>query len=330
MDPTLDTANVAPSRARTLAPRLALVLLGLLLGAPFLWAGWQHRKPSARWQGHIALRDLDCSHPEICRLHANQALVRPHGGGGVFHIRSNALGFRGPDRPEQRAEPRTLRIQLYGDSFTYGIGADEGHTLSDELEAVLRARHPERPVEVQNFGLPANFLHSNLIAYRDFGRRYTPDLVVFVQNRLGGLLANDVNARVRQIRRSRLLSWLIKTGDWGRYLVNAYQVSNTDTFDRETARAEYAPLWKVVADDVAQRRLKLAAFSLIDSPGSAVALFADDLPITPIRSDLTDEQYRNGPYVIVGDGHPSPAGVRHYAALLADGIERMGLFAPPE
>lgn len=312
-----------------LAARVALAACGLLAGLPFLWAGWQHRKPASTWHAHVALENLDCSHPEICRLKPSTQLTQHYGGGGTFEVRSNALGFRGPDRNETRVDARTLRIQLYGDSFTYGIGADEGRTLADALETTLRERHPTRAVEVMNFGLPANFLPSNLVAYRDFGRRFTPDLVVFCQNRLGGLRANDVNARVREIRSSRLLSSMMGWGA-GRYLVNAWQTANVDRMDDDALAREYTQLWGPVIEDHKGLGMQVAAFSFVDEPGVPSDIFPSTLSITRIASDVSDAQYQAGPYVLVGDGHPSREGVRHFAGRIADAVERMHLYAEGE
>jgi hypothetical protein len=283
----------------------------------------------AMWHAHVALRELDCSHPEICRLKPSltfsslDATLKP------FTVRSNALGFRGPDRAETRADPRTLRIQLFGDSYTYGIGAHEGETLADDLERLLRTRHPERPVEVMNLGMPANFLRSNLVAYRDFGRRFTPDVLVFCQHRLGGLRANDINWRVRQVRESRILGTLMELGPPGRYLVNAWQTSNTDTVPASALARDYKRLWGPVLEDVRARGLKVATFSFIEAPGTPKAIYPPELNLARIPSDLSEKQFLDSPYVIPGDGHPSREGVKHYAGILADGLEKMGLYDAP-
>jgi hypothetical protein len=324
------SAASRPGRPRRpLAPRIGLAAIGVVVGLPFLWAAWQHTKPTATWYASVALKELDCTHPEICRLKASASYDSYDATMTPFRVRSNSLGFRGPERSETRPEPRTLRIQLYGDSNTFGIGAHEGQTLADDLEAILRERHPDRPVEVMNFGLPANFLRSNLIAYRDFGRRFTPDVLVFCQHRLGGLRANDINWRVRQTRESPVLGTLMKLGPPGRFLVNAWQTSNTDGVPFKELSQEYSRLWAPVIEDVRARGMRLATFSFVETPGTPKAIFPAEVPVARIGSDLTEQQFLKGPYVIPRDGHPNREGVRHFATLLADGLEGQGLFSAP-
>ena len=69
--------------------------------------------------------------------------------------------------------PGTARILLVGDSHAAGAGAAKDQRLSDHLERMLSARHPEWAFEVVNLGRSgvnsawvANRLESNVLAYR--------------------------------------------------------------------------------------------------------------------------------------------------------------------
>ncbi len=72
--------------------------------------------------------------------------------GQVYTI--NGHGFRGPDLSVKKS-PDTKRIALLGDSFVFGWGADDGHTISAFMERILRAGGQDAAsYEVINSGVP--------------------------------------------------------------------------------------------------------------------------------------------------------------------------------
>lgn len=75
-----------------------------------------------------------------------------------FTAPHNELGFRGKTPPIP-GDGRYKRVFLIGDSFVYGTGADESHTIPALLEETLgQMTHQE--IAVFNFGLPdGNTLH---------------------------------------------------------------------------------------------------------------------------------------------------------------------------
>ncbi len=95
--------------------------------------------------------------------------------GGDFTI--NGAGFRSRRDFLKRPPDDTLRIALFGDSFTAGddVGDDEvwGYLLENDLhEAGLRA-------EVLNFGVGAYGMGQAFLRWRRLGKDFAPDIVIF-------------------------------------------------------------------------------------------------------------------------------------------------------
>ncbi|MCI0396171.1 MAG: GDSL-type esterase/lipase family protein [Chloroflexi bacterium] len=109
-----------------------------------------------------------------------------HGGLVRWRYTTNADGFRGRAVSKEKG-PTTYRILTLGGSATFGDGVDDDQTWSARLEAMLQTRHPDRTIEVLNFGVPtATSAHSlSLLALR--GVHYQPDLVIYYE---GG---NDIH-----------------------------------------------------------------------------------------------------------------------------------------
>jgi lysophospholipase L1-like esterase len=95
----------------------------------------------------------------------------------------NRLGLRGPEIQEK---PRGgVRILALGDSFTFGVGAQDGETFPARLEEVLRARGI--PAQVLNVGAPGFGVPDAVAWYERYGLALDPDAVV-----LAVFLANDL------------------------------------------------------------------------------------------------------------------------------------------
>ncbi len=84
---------------------------------------------------------------------------------------------RTPPATFQNAE--ALKILCVGDSFTFGIGADGPDSYPDKLQAKLSEAASPRPVEVINWGLPAQNSSEALLAVRSFfsSQAVRPDFV---------------------------------------------------------------------------------------------------------------------------------------------------------
>ena len=114
---------------------------------------------------------------------------------GTFTI--NSAGLRSRREYSQRPPPDTLRIALFGDSFTASadVGDDEawGHQLEMKLnQAGIRT-------EVLNFGVGGYGMGQAFLKWQHQGRHYRPDMVIF------GFQPENLNRNVnifRQLYRS--------------------------------------------------------------------------------------------------------------------------------
>lgn len=110
---------------------------------------------------------------------ASTAIRSPDG--RVTDIRTNALGFRGPDwRPAASDAPVPGRVLLLGDSQVFGYGVDEPDALAARLTAHL-AHHPGG-ADVLNAATPTWGPPEMLQALAQHGAAYRPERVVFVAN----------------------------------------------------------------------------------------------------------------------------------------------------
>ncbi len=103
--------------------------------------------------------------------------------GWLFRIprveqRVNAAGYRGSNRPARKS-PDALRVLLLGDSYTFGVGMPNEHTIAARLEEVL-AGSSSRPVEVLNFGVPGLNAEEVLAQYELFASQWEHDLVLYL------------------------------------------------------------------------------------------------------------------------------------------------------
>lgn len=94
-----------------------------------------------------------------------------------YHLRTNALGLRGPDISLVK-DPLAYRIVCLGDSVTFGDGVDEQYTYENQLATFLGRLYSGRKIEIINAGCPGytsvqgRRLAESLIAQLD------PDLYV--------------------------------------------------------------------------------------------------------------------------------------------------------
>jgi lysophospholipase L1-like esterase len=91
-------------------------------------------------------------------------------------FRTNARGYNTPEVALDKPEG-ALRIVALGDSSTFGWGVQPEETYPRRLEALLRARHPGRVVEVINLGVCGYSSFQGMILMRREALRYRPDIV---------------------------------------------------------------------------------------------------------------------------------------------------------
>ena len=109
---------------------------------------------------------------------------------GAFTI--NSAGLRSQREYSQQPLLDTLRIAVFGDSFTagYDVNDDEvwGHQLEIELnQAGIRA-------EVLNFGVGAYGMGQAYLRWQTLGKRFDPDIVIF------GFQPENLNRNVNVFR----------------------------------------------------------------------------------------------------------------------------------
>jgi len=92
-------------------------------------------------------------------------------------VRINNFGFRGEDIEIEKEKGR-VRIFTVGDSFTFGVGAEEDETIPFLLENNLR--NEGLAVEVVNAGIGHSSPLSHYLRLRDIHLKFKPDLVVLL------------------------------------------------------------------------------------------------------------------------------------------------------
>ena len=105
--------------------------------------------------------------------HPNQRKLR--GGGWMFT--SNDAGLRSQREYSQQPLPHTLRIALFGDSFTAGEEVNDDETWGHQLE--LELNQAGIRTEVLNFGVSGYGMDQALLRWRHQGQQYAPDIVIF-------------------------------------------------------------------------------------------------------------------------------------------------------
>jgi hypothetical protein len=91
--------------------------------------------------------------------------------GVTYHVHTSRAGLRGPDYEPQKP-PGIRRAVLLGDSFGFGLGVDQDSTLASILDRAV----PD--LEVVNLSVSGYSTDQELLAYREIGRSYRPDLVL--------------------------------------------------------------------------------------------------------------------------------------------------------
>lgn len=102
----------------------------------------------------------------------------PVPGGGPAHVRINQLGLRGPE-VAVRKPAGVVRILVLGDSFAFGMGVDEPHLFTTQLERSLEAE-TSSDFEVVNLGVLGYATDQELILFQELGVRLSPDLVILL------------------------------------------------------------------------------------------------------------------------------------------------------
>lgn len=270
-----------------------------------------------RWHAELSFDDYACDDAGICPMRPKISRRSADGTGHIYRFTTNSAGFRGVDWPAPGSHPDTFRIAVLGSSPVFGLGVENAETLPVQLQRRLAELMPERKVEVLNFGLPENYLASQLVTYARFVRPLEPDLVVFVQPDL--VHTRDMNERLLQLHRSSLLKRLLKT-PWGGVIVNRWQYLTLALGQRwrgdeaGLVRDRFGP----VLEDQRSRGLRVLMFNYAGSFSPDARALPSGLAYDVFTTGLDPEQYRSSGLAIPGDGHPNAAGHAKFAAQLAE------------
>jgi lysophospholipase L1-like esterase len=101
----------------------------------------------------------------------------------------NQLGYRGYPYGPHRS-PGSFRIQIFGDSHTFGIGAPDDQTYPAVMERALNAGQQNR-YEVLNFGVPAHDFGSIVKHMTINVPAYHPDLAILTFH-TGDIISTDI------------------------------------------------------------------------------------------------------------------------------------------
>jgi len=136
---------------RSLAKWLALALVAVLLLAAGLYIFDLALSPYRRLppNGTIDGKFLTWGHP----------------------VENNRFGFREKDFAVPKP-PGVFRVMVLGDSLTWGGGIADAERYSAVAERLLRQSHPDRAVEILNFGI----IGSPTTVQRDTLKRYGPNV----------------------------------------------------------------------------------------------------------------------------------------------------------
>jgi hypothetical protein len=101
----------------------------------------------------------------------------PLGGPDAASVRTNDLGLRGGPVPATKA-PGTKRVVVVGDSYVFGVGLDEEHTLPARLQRMLST--DGQAWETVNLGVAGYSTDQEYILFKELVGRLAPDVVVLV------------------------------------------------------------------------------------------------------------------------------------------------------
>lgn len=105
-----------------------------------------------------------------------------------YLVKSNSIGFRSGEIQKQKA-PGTYRILVFGDSSSFGWGADQNESFSALLpQEIQKLNSSTVKIELGNFAIPGDSSAYGRLIFDTFASKYNPDLVIL------GFGANDAKA----------------------------------------------------------------------------------------------------------------------------------------
>ena len=102
---------------------------------------------------------------------------RPNATRQEFEFTINSAGLRSQREYSQRPPPDTLRIALFGDSFTAGADVNDDETWVHQLE--MKLNQAGIRAEALNFGVGGYGMDQAFLRWQKAGQGYAPDMVIF-------------------------------------------------------------------------------------------------------------------------------------------------------
>lgn len=155
------------------------ILIALLLLEMFVRVFYPQRLyyNISQWDEYVGFRTI----PNIESVQTNKEYT--------MHIKINSRGLRDREFPFEKPA-KTIRIGVFGDSFTFGEGVEAEETYAKQLEQKFAEdsslKNNGWKVEVLNFGIGKTGTSHQLAWYQKEGSKYGLDIVV-----LGFLAGND-------------------------------------------------------------------------------------------------------------------------------------------
>lgn len=276
------------------------------------------------WEASAHLASFDCSCCELCRGEPG-VMVDHDALGQPFTVQFNEMGYRGLDPGPQTGARADLEVQLYGDSMIYGIGLQPEQTIARCLKRQMEADPALGPTRVVNFGMPMNYLVSNLNTYEHFGRQRRPDIVVFAYAAYSASTF-DINARATQMRATSLSRWLSRRAS-GQWLLQTWQrlvhLPGGTPGERAALRAK---MGRLLADQ-RERGTRVVFYSFFDDFEGLDDIVPEGLTHLRLSSHMSLDAYRRSHLIIAGDGHPDAAGAEFFAQQIFEGLRPLALEA---
>ncbi len=137
--------------------------------------------------------------PSSTRLYELRPGVDAIVGRKAIHIHINAAGQRDDRDLSPQKSAGVFRVVVLGDSFTFGGKVPLEQTFSPSLQRALGAGDRSRRYEVVNLAVPGYNTEQEMLAFKETGLAYQPDVVIV------NYVLNDAGLMVQLVPRASRL-----------------------------------------------------------------------------------------------------------------------------
>lgn len=180
MDTNKETSQLVQEKPKNKLKELAknLILFLVVLGVMFLLIEGVFRiiKPAGTVDRRRVIATMDERGYTIHRANVDEYLSSPETGQPV-HMKTNQEGFIGNNYSIEKPA-NTVRLAIFGDSFTEGIQIDFEKTFAYLLEKNLNQKNQSLKYEVMNFAVGGTGTMESVLLYEYYAKKYQPDLAI--------------------------------------------------------------------------------------------------------------------------------------------------------